>query len=404
MPGRSADVLQFMAWDVRHTLRGLIPDRTLRRLVAGTVVLGSLFLAFVFSVALLHRAPAPGGAALDTAGGFLLTVAFLGGILSLKLIGDFLDVSEEKFTLLALAPVPASLSVLLGITGVVSVGFIPLLLFVVPLGAVLLIVHPSLGLTTLLTCVTVYGVVLNAVILAVNVLVTVLKRSKAQRVINFSSPLLGLAGLAFVRDPALLDWTARLDPWTLLAALLISTAVLTGQMRVMRHLLLVPQVSDERSPVSWTAFPWWKLAAREGGPLLVAGSLLFTVLVSARLGLTTPNARTLIALYVLNIPVFTLVGRALKDELQHPSRLSLFPDRQGVLRQLEKVMLRPLLISHLALLLATALSSRHVLWGAVTGLLLLPQLLLAHPARYARLARPLSLLNLVVGTLASQLL
>jgi len=95
MPGRSADVLQFMAWDVRHTLRGLIPDRTLRRLVAGTVVLGSLFLAFVFSVALLHRAPAPGGAALNTAGGFLLTVAFLGGILSLKLIGDHRPAHRE---------------------------------------------------------------------------------------------------------------------------------------------------------------------------------------------------------------------------------------------------------------------------------------------------------------------
>ncbi|WP_027481585.1 hypothetical protein, partial [Deinococcus pimensis] len=148
---RAADLTRFALWDARHTLRGLVPNRTWRRAFLLTVLLGALFLAFVFSVAIVTSRAYENPRLAGGAPGFLLAVAFLSGVLTLRLLADHLDGREDRLTLMSLAPLPSGAALLLAVCGVLAVAFVPVALFVLPLAVVLTVFEPLVGLRLALT-------------------------------------------------------------------------------------------------------------------------------------------------------------------------------------------------------------------------------------------------------------
>lgn len=394
--------IRLIFWDIKHTLRGLIKDKMMRRIVLITALLAALFLTFIFGVAIYYNAHEKQiFSQVGQGAGMSAIVCYFCGILSLRFLGDALNANDQRFERLALSPQPASLSILLGLSGMSLLAMVPLLVIFPPLFVVLIFADPNSALSLMALCTSILLITYNVVFGFVNTLLYFTDHKRAGRIIQFVYPLMGLGGAILFSVFDIQTKTLQIAVPVLIGLSALLILLLLGQMTFLRKQLLCRDATTEKSSVSYQHFPWWKFGIREGGPQVLAGSTLLTLIL---LFLSSDDQRLstiILGSYLLNIPVFSLLGRILKEDIATPDRLALAPCTSACLKQLHQRILIPFLGVHLLLLIIAAALWQQWLWAFLIAGVLLVQVGLNTPQRFAKYARPLSFFNLLFALAVS---
>lgn len=376
-------LLNVLAWETRGTLRALIPPTWLRRALLGLLVALSAAGCVVMALIPFGRA-----------GVESLSVGLFTGLLVSNLCiavsiavgaAAALVRQPERFRLLEVAPVPASLVAGLPLASVLTISLFPLMLLFAPFVVAALRLAPLTGAAMVLAGA---GVVAWASLIALQLVLRLARRFGKEQGSRYATAfgiILAFGALLALRTLLRVSTgTLPVLVFLLLTALLLPLlwrATAAAFVALLRH---AEPPAFGREP-EWGSPSWGRLLARTSAPWAVVGALPAVLCVALT---DMPLRRGAIALLLLSLSMIPL-RHLLSAEFERPERWLIAPCSGALKRSL---LLRVGLPSVLAALAAAAVAGRgDWAWvGGVSVLLvltpltfLLPKAILRHSTQGA---------------------
>lgn len=315
----SPRLLTVILLDMRNGVRGLLPSRSMRRVVIGGITSCVALLTILFSV--LVREVQDDGLMLRSAASLIPTLLLVALGVALRGAAE-LDVREARTTMLLLSPLRDGQQLLAPFGTLMLLASLPFLLLLLPFLLAMLSTRPLvvallLGLSALaMGWATVLAVGLSAALNAR------FGQERATRTLTVLTPLLVMLPLLLLRQLSV-QGVLQSGPWALLTALPLPFFALQSMAAYRRSLFGTGSAVTAADP-HWGRVPYLRLLLRSRYPWAMLGGplILLAVWFSTRDFILTTRALTL---FLLVSPTMGANMACLEPELQQPDRLRLAP-------------------------------------------------------------------------------